>query len=105
LAGEGRLSSEAFWLDDQFRFGAAPFRPLGLSAERLRERCLDLRKRYYRLDRIVRRALQPRGSAALQAMLLPLSWQMRREVRQRDGYPLGDVAHTAGEILPAQARS
>ncbi len=104
LSGEGRLTSDAWWLDDQFRFGAAPFRPRGLSAERLRARCLELRKRYYSLDRILRRMLQPRGSAALRAMLLPLSWQMRREVRQRDGFPLGDAALAGAEILPAQAR-
>lgn len=105
LACEGRLTSDAWWLDGEFRFGAAPFRPRGLGAERLRERCLELRKRYYRLDRIVRRALRPRGSALLQAMLLPLSWQMRREVRQRDGFPLGDAALAGRELLPAQARS
>lgn len=99
LSDEARLTSHAWWLDRQFGFGAAPFRPQGLSAERLRERCLELRKRYYRLDRIVRRALRPRGSVSLQAMLLPLSWQMRREVRQRDGFPLGDAALAGDDLL------
>ena len=90
LGREGRLASEAWWLDPAFRFNDAPFQPRHLSAQRLRERCLELRTRYYRADRILRRALTPRGSALLQAMLLPINWQMRREVRQRDGFPLGD---------------
>jgi radical SAM superfamily enzyme YgiQ (UPF0313 family) len=89
LAREARLRHDAWWLDPGFRFGSAPFDPRGFTAERLRERCLDLRRRYYRLDRILRRALRWRGSLLLQAMLVPLSLQMRREVRQRDGFPLG----------------
>jgi radical SAM superfamily enzyme YgiQ (UPF0313 family) len=89
LAAENRLTSDAWWLDPAFRFGEAPFHPVGFTAERLRERCLELRKRYYRVDRILRRTLTPRGGVLLQSMLLPLSLQMRREVRQRDGFPLG----------------
>ena len=47
LAAEGRLLSEAWWLDERYRYGMVPFRPKSLSPERLAELCIAARKRFY----------------------------------------------------------
>jgi hypothetical protein len=81
LAREGRLASGAWWLDPAFRFGDAPFEPRHFTAERLRERCLELRTRYRRIGSPPRWRARARYAGAAAR-----NWQMRREVRQRPGF-------------------
>lgn len=102
LRAEGRLLHERWWLDPAFRFGMVPFAPRGMGAEELRGCCLDARRRYYAASSILRRAFRPRASLAVQAAFWSANLLLRREVHDRDGYPLGDEGFT-GEILEAPA--
>ena len=45
LRAEGRLICERWWLDPQYRYGEATFRPLKMTAEELSEGCRRVRKK------------------------------------------------------------
>jgi radical SAM superfamily enzyme YgiQ (UPF0313 family) len=106
LEAEGRLASDAWWLDPDYRYNQVPFRPERLSPEEVQRRCVEARARFYGLPNIVRRLSDApnRGPARMLSTYLMTNLMLRREVRQRDSLPLGD-AGWQGSLIPADAGS
>jgi len=103
LQREGRLLFDRWWLDDRYRYGMVPFAPRGMTAEEVKERCLDARKAFYSLPSIFRRSLDLRvnsGSPFMWWNFFFINLLFRREVMQRKDFPLGDEAY-AGELIKA----
>ena len=92
LQREGRLLYDRWWLDPEYRYGMMPFVPTGMTAEEARKGSLDARASFYSLPSILRRSLDfkvnTRGSFLWHYFVV--NFLMRREVSQRENYPLGD---------------
>lgn len=92
LQREGRLLYDRWWLDPEYRYGMMPFVPTGMTAEEARKGCLEARASFYSLPSILRRSLDfkvnTRGSFLWHYFIV--NFLMRREVSQRENYPLGD---------------
>ena len=108
LEREGRLLYDRWWLDPDYRYGMLPFVPTGMSPEEARLGCLGARADFYSLSSILRRGLDfkvnTRGSFAWYYFVV--NFLMRREVSQREHYPLGDEAYSeplvkVSEPIPA----
>src|SRR5205823_10094453 len=103
LAREGRLLYERWWLDPDYRYGMVPFAPRGMSAELVRQRCIEARAAFYGLPSIARRSLDFRVNSnnfLMWSNFFVINLMMRKEVLQRRGYPLGDEAYI-GPLLKA----
>ena len=103
LAREGRLLYERWWLDPDYRYGMVPFAPRGMSAELVRQRCIEARAAFYGLPSIARRSLDFRVNSnnfLMWSNFFVINLMMRKEVLQRRGYPLGDEAYT-GPLVKA----
>ncbi len=89
----GRLTDDQWWLSPSFRFGDVPFDPKQTTAADLRELCLNARKRFYSYPNIVRRAANIRGNCRTfkkAAAYVGINQLLRKEIRQKDGLPLGN---------------
>jgi hypothetical protein len=74
-----------------------PFAPRGMSADEVEQRCIEARRRFYRLSSILKRGmdLQVNGREwFMWAQFFPINLLFRAEVTQRVGFPLGDEAYT-----------
>lgn len=101
LAAEGRLRFERWWLDPGYRYGMVPYHPQGATPDEITRRCIAARRRFYSLRSIARRGfdLQVNGRTPyMWAKFFGINWMLRREVTERDGYPLGDERFS-GELL------
>jgi len=100
LQGEGRLLYDRWWLDPEYRYGMMPFVPTGMTAEEARRESLDARASFYSLPSILRRSLDfkvnTRGSFLWHYFVV--NFLMRREVSQRENYPLGDESFSGALI-------
>ena len=100
LQREGRLLYDRWWLDPEYRYGMMPFVPTGMTAEEARRGCLDARVSFYSLPSILRRGLDikvnTRGSFLWHYFVV--NFLMRREVSQRENYPLGDESFSGSLI-------
>jgi radical SAM superfamily enzyme YgiQ (UPF0313 family) len=102
LEREGRLLFDKWWLDPDYRYGMVPFAPVGMTADEVRDRCVEARARFYSLASIARRSLDFRvnsSSLFMWSNFFVINALMRREVLQRRGFPLGDEAYR-GELIP-----
>ena len=103
LEREGKLRWKAWWLDPGYRYNTVPFRPDGMTPEAVQEGCVQARARFYSWRSIARRSLDPVNRQ--RGMFLPfftINAMFRAEVRQRDGYPLGDEGW-GGELVEVDA--
>ncbi len=101
LRAEGRLLYDKWWLHPDYRYGAVPFAPRGMTPEEVKRRCIEARARFYSLPSMVRRSLDFRvnsNSAFMWTNFFVINGLMRREVLQRKDFPLGDEAWS-GELL------
>ncbi|MBI3930362.1 MAG: B12-binding domain-containing radical SAM protein [Armatimonadetes bacterium] len=101
LESEGRLRFERWWLDPDYRYGMVPFHTHGLDPGAIQDLCVEARGDFYGLPSIVRRSLDFQVNSSnlfMWARFFFINGLMRREVSQRDGYPLGDEAF-AGELV------
>ena len=99
LEMEGRLRWKEWWLDPAYRYNTVPFRPRRMSPDEVQEGCVRARAAFYGIPSILRRSLDPVNRQ--RGMFLPfftINAMFRAEVRERDGYPLGDEAWE-GELL------
>lgn len=99
LEKEGKLRYKEWWLDPEYRYNTVPFRPAKLGPEEVQQGCVDARASFYSWPSILRRSLDAVNRQ--KGMFLPfftINAMFRAEVRERDGYPLGDEAWT-GELL------
>ncbi len=92
LAAQGRMISDAWWLEESFRFGQVPYKPQMLPPDELAEKCRDYRRKFYSTGSIIKRALAPMTNMqSLSTLLLFLTqnYYGRREVDEKFGIPLG----------------
>jgi radical SAM superfamily enzyme YgiQ (UPF0313 family) len=104
LDREGRLLHERWWLDPAYRYGMVPFRPRGMSADQVEQRCLEARQRFYRLGSILRRGLDFEVNGRdwfMWSHFFSINLLFRSEVLQRKDFPLGDEAYTAPLVKAA----
>ena len=104
LEAEVRLLYDAWWLDERYSYNQLPFRPARMSPERVQAACVAARARFYSARSIWRRGLDAvnRSDFAMWWNFYGINAMFRREVRQRDFYPLGDQSWQ-GELLPVRA--
>ena len=92
LQAEGRLTFDRWWLDPDFRFGQAMFRPRGMTAEALTEGCFRLRREFNRYSSILGRSLAPQTNCrTLYHLLAFLAANLisREEIYRKQGKALG----------------
>jgi len=93
LQAEGRLLYDRWWLEPGVHFGDVVFRPTHMTPEELRETCFEYRQRFYCLRSVLTRCLdfQANCPTVKQALyFLAMSLFVRRDVRRRQGLPLGE---------------
>jgi radical SAM superfamily enzyme YgiQ (UPF0313 family) len=93
LLQEDRLTDPQWYLDPGFRFGDVPFLPRYMTADQLKEACLEARRTFYGWGGIARRAANWRGNLTnpiKAAAYWYINWQLRREISEKDGLPLGN---------------
>lgn len=101
LRAEGRLRYDAWWLDPDYRYNTVPFTPRGMSPEAVQEGCVQARAGFFSWPSILRRSLdRVNGRGRMLLSYFTINAMFRAEVRERDGYPLGDEAWQ-GEWLEA----
>lgn len=107
LKEEGRLLYDSWWLDTDYRYGMLPFVPTGMTPEEARLGCLKARSEFYSLRSIFNRALDVRVNTRgiFGWYYFVINFLMRREVNQRENYPLGDEAYSGPLIKVGEARS
>lgn len=105
LEKEGRLRFKEWWLDPAYRYNTVPFAPRGLAPDAVQAGCVRARASFYSWPSILRRAFDPVNR---RGMMFPafftINAMFRAEVRERDGYPLGDEAWE-GELLEVTPRA
>ncbi len=102
LAQEKRLLKPEWWLDPNYRFNDVAFRPAAIEPGELREACLAARRAFYSLHHTWQRYRKLARTLAMKeaTMFWVLNLLHRAEVRNRDGFPLGDESWQ-GQLLEA----
>ena len=100
LQEERRLRYEAWWLDPEYRYNALPFVPRSLTPEQVTAGCVAARRRFYAWRSIVRRSTRHWRDGFVFRSFFLVNAMHRREISQRDGYPMGDETWR-GELLEA----
>jgi len=101
LLSEGRLVYERWWLDPEYRFGEAVFRPRNMTPEQLTEGCARLRRQIHSLGGIARRSLNLRANVASprRALLYLLSNLIsRQDISRKKALRLGHAPAGAAEL-------
>ncbi len=101
LRRQGRVE-EQWWLSPQFRYGDIPFRPNRTTTDEIYRACLDARQNFYSLQGIGRRLRNVRGNLTnLQKMaaFFYINSQLRREITDKDGLPLGNEPYRPREAF------
>lgn len=105
LKEEGRLLYDRWWLDSNYGYNMLPFRPASMSPEEVEGGCVEARAEFYRWRSIVRRGFKGanRTGGRIRGLYYWINYLLRREVTERQRYPLGDEGWT-GEWLKARER-
>ena len=101
LQEERRLRFEAWWLDPAYRYNDLPFLPKSLTPDEVTVGCVAARRRFYGWPSILRRSARHGRDAFVFRNFFIVNSMHRREISQRDGYPLGD-ATWHGKLLEVQ---
>ena len=92
LQDENRLVFDRWWLDPNFRYGAATFHPRGMTADDLTAGCLRSRLRFNTLWSLCRRAVAPATNLRTPyrfGMFLLANLISKREILSKQGRMLG----------------
>jgi len=105
LQEEGRLLYETWWLDERYSYNMIPFQPAYMTPERLQRGCVEARAEFYSWSNIWKRSVDSvnRANSAMWWHFYGINAMFRREVRQRDFYPLGDQSFK-GKLLKVRER-
>ena len=98
LAREGRLLYDKWWLDPDYRYGMVPFAPKGMTAEEVKQRCIEARQQFYSLRSILRRSANFSVNSRnlfMWSHFFSINLLFRSEVLQRKDFPLGDESYDA----------
>jgi radical SAM superfamily enzyme YgiQ (UPF0313 family) len=88
MQAQQRLRFDRWWLTPGFRWGDVVFEPQNFSAGDLADACGRSRRSFYRPTNIFRRVTLPANRRRL-AESLALNFLVRKEVREKQGFPLG----------------
>ena len=104
LQDQQRLIYEAWWLDENYSYNKAPFRPMGISPEELQRQCVKARADFYSWPSILQRSVDRvnRSDPFMFRNFFMVNGLLRSDVHGRDYYPLGDD-QWRGEYLPVMA--
>lgn len=92
LLKQGRLIHSHWWLNENFRYGQASFRPVNMSAEELEQGCYRLRTEFNKHRNIASRLIRNqtnRRSAYHAAIYLASNLTSRREIHRKQNAQLG----------------
>jgi radical SAM superfamily enzyme YgiQ (UPF0313 family) len=92
LEKEARLLFPRWWLDSNYRYGQAVFRPAKMTPEQLTEGCLRARRMFYSYSSIFKRSWDSQcNSSSFESMLLYWATNLlyRREMTNKLGHRLG----------------
>ncbi len=92
LRQEGRLLTEKWWLDPNYRYGTLPFHPKNMTYQEVSERCAQARRDFYRHASIWKRfgsLLTRTFSPWLYLVYLSSNWMVQREIDIRLNLPMG----------------
>jgi len=98
LEREGRLLYDKWWLDPDYRYGMVPFAPRGMTAEDVKQRCIEARQQFYSLRSILKRSANFSVNARnlfMWSHFFSINLLFRSEVLQRKDFPLGDESYDA----------
>jgi radical SAM superfamily enzyme YgiQ (UPF0313 family) len=98
LEKEGRLLYDRWWLDPGYRYGMVPFAPRGITAQEVKDRCIEARQGFYGFRSIFQRGLDFKVNSKnwfMWSHFFSINLLFRSEVLQRKDFPLGDEAYTA----------
>jgi len=98
LEKEGRLLYDRWWLDPGYRYGMVPFVPRGITAQEVKDRCIEARQGFYGFRSIFHRGLDFKVNSKnwfMWSHFFSINLLFRSEVLQRKDFPLGDEAYTA----------
>jgi len=107
LRVEGRLIYDPWWLASDYRYGQAIFHPRKMTADQLTDGCYRTRVAFNRHSSILRRALDWKANARSPFRLgiyLLANFVSRREIRRKQGLPLGDASPLEAVATPDTAR-
>jgi radical SAM superfamily enzyme YgiQ (UPF0313 family) len=96
LQKEGRLLYDRWWLAPEYRYGMVPFAPRGMTAEQVKQRCIDARQKFYGISSIFRRSLDFGVNSQNWFMwthFFSINLLFRSEVMQRKDFPLGEEGY------------
>lgn len=88
MQAQQRLKYDRWWLTPGFRWGDVVFEPKHFSAGDLADGCRLNRRRFYQPVNIFRRVALPANRRHL-VESLALNFLVRRDVREKQGFPLG----------------
>jgi len=88
MQAQQRLKYPCWWLAPGFRWGDTVFEPKHFSADDLADGCRLNRLRFYQPANILRRVTLPANRQRL-VESLALNFLVRKEVREKQGFPLG----------------
>jgi radical SAM superfamily enzyme YgiQ (UPF0313 family) len=105
LQNERRLLYQNWWLDDRYAYNMIPFQPARMTPERLQHGCVEARAEFYNWSNIWKRSMDSvnRSNSAMWWHFYGINAMFRREVRQRDYFPLGDESFS-GTLLKVRER-
>jgi radical SAM superfamily enzyme YgiQ (UPF0313 family) len=98
LKREGRLLYERWWLDPAYRYGMVPFAPQGMTADQVKQRCIEARQRFYSIASIARRSADFQVNSDnffMWSHFFSINLLFRSEVLKRKDFPLGDESYSA----------
>ena len=98
LEREGRLLYDRWWLDPGYRYGMVPFAPKGMTAEDVKQRCIEARQQFYSLRSILKRSANFSVNSRnlfMWSHFFSINLLFRSEVLQRKDFPLGDESYSA----------
>ena len=107
LREEGRLIDDPWWLNPDYRYGAAAFHPRGMSADELTAGCYWARTRFNRIGTIVRRGLNFKANTRSlynAGAYFAVNYINRREIMRKQGLPLGQPGGALETALASEAK-
>jgi radical SAM superfamily enzyme YgiQ (UPF0313 family) len=105
LEQDGRLLYNKWWLDEGYSYNMIPFQPAHMTPGQLQHGCVEARAEFYDWKNVWNRSLDAvnRSSALMWWQFYGINAMFRREVRQRDYFPLGEEAFR-GALLKVRER-
>jgi radical SAM superfamily enzyme YgiQ (UPF0313 family) len=102
LQHAGRLRFDRWWLDERYSYNTIPFTPTNFEPDELQRRCVEARRQFYSWPSILKRSVKrPNWTDAFMFRnFFVINALHRRDVSNRDHYPLGDAAWT-GTLVKA----